>query len=399
MSENLTPPKTPAVGAPPTAKVKERAGTAVMEQSIVNPLSTDDQGAAPPIEHATHAVSFWQKKWVQDILPLATSVAFHVGIVAVVIASYKTYEVVRQIVEEQIIIPDAAIFDSGEIGGIVNPGLGGDPTRAAAQDKYPDVSADSTGWSDTPSQTLNQTIAGGGSGEAVASGAIGLGAGGFGAGSGSGSGTGSGIGSGAEGGGGGLAPFGVPGGGGGIGPKAPFMGIDSNSRRVAYVCDASGSMLSKLAQLKHQIERAIDVLKPVQAFNIIFFSEGNARALDNNQLVMANSDNKRKASEFLKTIRTHQSTDPIPGLEIAFKQKPQLIYLLTDGTFPDNARVLSRLQELNADKSVKISTILFVNDGELTGNNAEVKIAQELLKRIADEHGGTFKAVSDMDLY
>ena len=89
-----------------------------------------------------------------------------------------------------------------------------------------------------------------------------------------------------------------------------------------------------------------------------------------------------------KTSTTAGQTDPIPALELAFKQKPQLIFLLTDGDFPDNNAVLSRCRELNKDHTVKINTIAFVGDSD---NDVEF---MKVLTDIAKENGGLFKKVS-----
>jgi len=344
----------------------------------------DEEGGAPPVH-----LTFWQQPWVQDVLPFLTSLALHAGIILVVWMTATAVVKVVQVVKEQIIIPDATIVEGAEIGGIPHPGLGGDPTRDAAQDKIMDVPPDSQGWSEKPSINLTNTLMGGGGGDTPTDPTIGIGLGGsFGKGKGIGSGVGSGVGSGAGDGSGALAPFGVPGGGGGIGPKAPFMGMSGNARFVAYVCDASGSMMNRFDSLRVELRKAIDNLRVIQSFNVIFFQETSAAAVDKN-LVVANPENKRKAYDFLEKTAPHGSTDPIPALKIAFDSKPQLIYLLTDGDFPDNEAVLKYIRERDKDHSVKINTIAFVTRGEEY---------EKVLKTIATETGGLFKYVSDKEL-
>jgi len=345
-------------------------------------------------EEEIHTLGFWQKPWVQGVLPFATSIFFHAAIILIAWLGYEAAKIIVQEVQEQIIIPDATIVDGAEVGGIPNPGLGGDPNRPAAQDEYPDVSVTSEGWSDSPSDTVNQTLMGGGSGESDNESVIGIGAnqaiGGRGRGTGGGSGDGSGSGSGD--GGGPLAPFGVPGGGGGIGPKSPFMGVSGNARLVAYVCDASGSMMNKIDLLKREISKAVDSLRPIQAFNIIFFQEGDAAVANKSGLMMANPNNKKKAYTFLDDVSLAANSDPIPALKIAFDNKPQLTYLLTDGEFPNNDEVIAYIRERNKEKTVKINTIAFANAGE------EGEEYVKILKQIAEENGGIFRFVTSQDL-
>ncbi|HEY8667032.1 MAG TPA: hypothetical protein VIL86_10220 [Tepidisphaeraceae bacterium] len=346
--------------------------------------TVDEPGMGMPVP-----IGFWQHPFVQNVLPFITSIALHAGLILLGILAVKVGSTIVQVVQEQIIVPDATIIEGAEIGGIPHPGLGGDPTRDAKQDKYPDVPANSEGWAEKPSQTLSTSLMGGGAGENNAGGMIGVGANNsFGSGHGVGSGSGTGVGSGSGDGSGPLAPFGVPGGGGGIGPKSPFMGISGNARLVAYVCDASGSMMSQFDNLRAELHKAVDVLKPIQSFSIVFFQDANCASVDA-KLLPAVPDNKRRAYDFLDKVSAHGSTNPLPGLKLAFDQKPQLIYLLTDGDFPSNDEVRKYIRERNKDHSVKINTIAFVGNDESY---------LKFLKELASENGGTFKYVAADDI-
>lgn len=333
--------------------------------------------------------SFWQIPFVQDILPFITSLLLHIGLIALGILTYKAAQVLQQASKEPVIIPDATIIENAEVGGIPHPGLGGDETRDAAQDQFKEVPPDSTGIANKPSTSLQMALVGGGGGDnddnAIA---VGASSGAFGKGTGTGIGAGTGVGSGTGDGGGPLAPFGIPGGGGGIGPKSPFMGVSGNAMKVVYLCDSSGSMMNKFDTLRQELRKAADSLKPIQSFDIIFFSEDSFIALDK-QLMLATPEVKRKAYDFLDKTAPHGSSDPIPGLRAAFAAQPQLIYMLTDGDFPNNAQVLEELRKLNKDKKVKINTIAFMDRGEEY---------EKMLKQVADESGGLFKFVSDSEL-
>jgi hypothetical protein len=333
--------------------------------------------------------SFWQIPFVQDILPFITSLLLHLAIIGLGIAFYQTARIMVQASKEPVIIPDATIIEGAEVGGIPHPGLGGDETRDAAQDQFKDVPPDSTGIADKPSTSLQMALVGGGGGDnddnAIAVGASG---GAFGKGTGTGIGSGTGVGSGTGDGGGPLAPFGIPGGGGGIGPKSPFMGVSGNAMKVVYLCDSSGSMMNKFDTLRQELRKAADSLKPIQSFDIIFFSEDSFVALDK-QLMLATPEVKRKAYDFLDKTAPHGSSDPIPGLRAAFGAQPQLIYMLTDGDFPNNAQLLEELRKLNKDKKVKINTIAFMDRGDEY---------EKLLKQVAEENGGAFKFVEEREL-
>src|SRR5438045_2216486 len=309
-------------------------------------------------------VSFWQQPFVQNVLPFLTSLVLHIGLL---VFAFMVLKVVQAVVvalrQEQIIVPEAQMVAAGPEGGIPHPGLGGDPTRDAAQDKFPDVPKDSKGLAEKPGPTLQVSLIGGGGGEAEGQTAIGLGANSaIGSGSGVGAGLGKGFGSGEGDGTGALAPFGVPGGGGGLGPKSNFIGLGGNAKRIAYVCDASGSMLNMFDSLRVELRKSIENLRPIQSFNVVFFQDQGFKAADANTLIMGNPENKRKAYDFLDKMFVRGETDPIPALETVSKMQPELIYLLTDGDFsgPGNQAVIDFCQKRFGPTKTKINTIAFV---------------------------------------
>lgn len=354
------------------------------------PLMPGESAVLPESAVPHHVLSFWQQEWVQNVLPFATSLLFHLGIVLVGYFGYKTVEAIsKPAIEEQTVIADTG-YTEGEVGGIPNPGLGDDPSRPAAQDQVQDVQQ-SDAWATRPSETLSQSVMSGGAGaEASEMSVIGIGGS---TGAGKTAGTGSGEGSGTGEGGGPAAAFGVPGGGGGIGPKFMGQGTGARTRSMVFVCDASGSMINKIALLRKELQKTVDQLKAQQAFSIIFFADEKPQTLSG-ALLMATPDNKRKAFDFLQEVSTSGSTDPIPGLKAAFAQSPQLIILLTDGDFPDNKAVLDAVKSLNVGKKTRVNTIAFVNKKEEDSQKEIMK----LLETIAKENGGVYRRIGDDEL-
>ena len=326
-----------------------------------------------------------QQPFVQNVVPFAASLLLHIGLLVIGLLLWKEYEQSRIVEVEQVIIPDAAIVD-GDVGGIPNPGLDGDPTRMAASDLVPENTR-SEGWNREPSKSLQAALLGG-SGETTPDTVIGIGAG-----QSLGTGKGTGVGSGE---GGASAPFGVPGGGRGAGPRSPFMGVSGNARTVAYVCDASGSMMGlPFDLLKLELRKAIDVLVPSQAFNVSFFQKGAAEAFSKRSMVVANPNNKSLAYEWLQQLTVASNSDPIPSLRLIFSQQPQLIYLLTDGAFDDNNAVIAEIRRLNNQKKTRINTIAFFSPD---AHASDRKMCEDVLRTIATENGGQFKVVFTTDL-
>jgi hypothetical protein len=364
-------------------------------------------GKTPPLPPGAEAVqmvpesepgvplSFWQLPWVQNILPFATSIVVHAGILIIGIVFFYGIQYVSNKMphQEEVIVPDASMIDNGPPGGVPFQGLSNDPQHQAFQDKDPSAGTPQ-GWAEKKGTAIDMKAAGGGDGDSNDS-TIGVSAlgGGFGHGKGGkGSGTGNFSGSGDGDGSGPLAMFGTPG-GGGIGPKGPVFGHGGNAKKIAFVCDASGSMLNKFSTLRRELGNTVQGLRPIQSFNIIFFQEQGRTALSDGGLVMATPENKLKATNYLEDkVTPRGETNPIPGLELAFQQKPELIYLLTDGDFPDNNAVLKRITELNKDHRVKINTIAFVGEADTDTD------FQKLLDKIAKDNGGVYKFVKESDL-
>ena len=344
-------------------------------------------------EDALPQLGFFQQPWVQNVLPFVTSLVAHAVIIVlgITLAVTVVQEGQKILQEEQTIIPESTMAENAPPGGVPNVGTGGDPLKQAMQDTTPDAgSAD--GWADKQSPNVDPAAAGGGSGDNSDSGLIGLGMGGLGKGSGVGTGKGTGSGGGSGDGGGPLAMFGTPG-GGAIGPKGPVFGNGGNARKIVFVCDATGTMINKLGTLKHELTKAIAGLRPIQSYNVVFFTDGGKYHIaDKNGLIIANPDNKRNTYTFLEDITPTGTTDPIPGIEAGFKQAPQLLYFLSDGEFNNlksYQEVMDSFNKANVGKKVKVNTILF---------ETYDKEAEQVMQKIAADNGGSYRYVREADL-
>jgi hypothetical protein len=329
------------------------------------------------------------RRWlVEDAVPLVSSLMVHVGIIALGIMTYHAVRQMTMVSQAPAVIPSGTTdIAPDESFKALFPGpRDDDPTRPFTRDDVEVIRDDAQGIGRTATANIATLLASsGGAGESsddqIALGAqtaFGHGLRGIGNGNGlDGAGTGDP----------GLARFG-PGGGGGVdffGPSGPPTQTVS---KVVFLCDASGSMISKFDTLRQELRRAVDRLRPTQQFDIVFFSAERYVALDG-QLLYALPENKRRAYDFLEKVAPHDSSNPIPGLRAAFSANPELIYMLTDGDFPNNPELLAEVKKLNARKRVRINTIAFIDPGEEY---------EKLLGRIATENGGTFKFVAEKDL-
>jgi hypothetical protein len=195
------------------------------------------------------------------------------------------------------------------------------------------------------------------------------------------------IGIGAGGGEGDFSDFGLSGGGGGGGGGAEFFGAGParGVKSIVYVVDSSGSMLDTFQHVRAELRRSVGKLRRSQKFHVLFFSSGEPYEFAPQKLVSALESQKRTFFEFLETIRPGGSTHPESAMRRALALEPDLIYFLTDGEFDPG--LISKLDEWNKARKVRIFTIAYF---DLSG--------AALLERIAREHNGEFKFVTERDL-
>jgi DNA-directed RNA polymerase subunit RPC12/RpoP len=297
------------------------------------------------------------------MMPWVISLFLHGGLMLVMVFAVMIVKLDKR--PDSVVIPDAAFSENP--GGVVNPGES-NPDMEARQPTPTDqnqwsrregeVSAD-TGKTDTPVNLIGRGVGG------MA--------------------------------GGGLAAFGLTTGGSGSGPRSDFYGSGGNAHHVVYVIDKSGSMIADFDNVRQQMLISISKLREVQDFHVILFADGPAKEYTPRKLVPANDLYKEKAAEWLGEVRpgsVQGFTDPDAALKRAFavlavadKRRPgKLIYLLTDGVFLDNAKILTTCKGLNRAKDVFVNTYLY---------GFKPPEAVKLMKQLAADNGpGRYKYVS-----
>jgi len=173
------------------------------------------------------------------------------------------------------------------------------------------------------------------------------------------------------------------GGGGGGGTRRPD---------VVYLIDRSGSMVDTFDTVRREMLLSIGKMKPKRKFHVVLFSDGRPIEKTPRAMTPATERAKVKLVKFLEPVRASGKTDPIPAINRAFDAlargaagKVAIIYLLTDGVFPDNDGVLKTIRRRNSGRLIQINTILY-------GNRPPV--AEKVMARIAAENGGEYRFVS-----
>ncbi len=373
----VAPPARGARPAPlPAAGPVDPSVLAAAEGAGPQPAYDDQE---PPLHHGP---GFFNQPWVQNVLPLATSLFLHVGIIVLGIALYTAVEKVVSPNKEQVIIPESkSLTKSSTPGGVPHPGPPADPTRDAMQDQTKET--DDQGFAADAANKL--VSASGGPSDAAATGFLGSNVGG---------GKGKSFGGGA--GGGGTAPWGMPGGGGGMLPRSNFLGTGGNANDVIFLCDESGSMVSVFGALKQELKKSIAQMSVdengAMRFNVIFFNEGPAIPLFKDGMHIATPEAKQAAMDFIDNQVSVGGTQPIPAIQEALKERPQLLYVLTDGfdQIADMSTVTNEFKRGDADGRTLINCIFLQSD-------EDPKLV-EALKQIAVIGHGDMKIILKKDM-
>jgi hypothetical protein len=172
-----------------------------------------------------------------------------------------------------------------------------------------------------------------------------------------------------------------------------YYDIPVVSSRVAFLVDKSLSMLlplgtdqkvSRLDGAKQQLTSVLEALPADCHVNLVTFS-GKVEAVWE-QLRPASSDNKQDILKQVKRLVADSNTNIFDAIELAYKDpEVDTIYLLTDGE-PTTGRlvapedILDEVLRWNRQRQIVIHCIGIGTDADL-------------LKRLAQESGGTYKQV------
>ena len=172
--------------------------------------------------------------------------------------------------------------------------------------------------------------------------------------------------------------------------QAQFLGSQGKGRRFCIIADFSNSMRgAKLANLKTQLLKTITDLNQDAEYYVIGF-HARPVPMPHPTWLRAGAPETEKVKQWVKDVDTELHTYPTPAFEVAFKldPPPDVIFFMTDGQFA--AAVPGRVVELNGrPRRSVVNTILFSAPGK-GGAAPKAAGADDLLKKIAEQNGGTF---------
>ena len=174
--------------------------------------------------------------------------------------------------------------------------------------------------------------------------------------------------------------------------QAEFFGTRARGKRFCIIADASNSMKgAQMLQLKKEILETLYNLSSSSQFYVIFFNATDL-PMPHPTWLQGEKANVDKVKPWIEGMGTILKTEPMSSFERAFKlePKPDVIFFMTDGlmakTVPANVAKLNK-----HEPRVTIHTIMFT---KATTKKAKVGAAEDQLRTIAEQSGGTYRHVT-----
>ncbi len=173
-----------------------------------------------------------------------------------------------------------------------------------------------------------------------------------------------------------------------------FCGVEGGGNHVVYLVDSSKSMGQAFASARDELLRSIQALSPEQRFYVIFFDAdpdymrvSNPDA-DEPRSLLATPANKAALQQWAMNIRMDEGRAPYDPLQFALALKPEVIFLLSDGEFPERIESLlgeeNRVENLFGDQQ-RISIVHTIGYHSRQG--------EDRMRRIAEQNGGKYRHV------
>ncbi len=161
--------------------------------------------------------------------------------------------------------------------------------------------------------------------------------------------------------------------------QTSFFGIKAEGKLFVYVVDCSGSMIDddRLGRAKNELRKTINSLQSPQRFKVIFYNDQPV-PMPGELPKPADYPSKAQLSRWLHLVEPEGPTDPRSSLSMALAMKPDAVFLLSDGAFPEGTT--EAVVRLNP-KKVPIHCIDLANGA-----------AGDDLRKIATDSGGQYAA-------
>ncbi|MBR2693424.1 MAG: hypothetical protein IKE69_04350 [Thermoguttaceae bacterium] len=177
--------------------------------------------------------------------------------------------------------------------------------------------------------------------------------------------------------------------GSGDGQTVRFGELSGRGKRFVFLIDHSESMKwpdeAPMNFAVSEARRSIESLEPnegARKFQLVVFNHNVAVFDGGTRLTDVTPESKRRAVEFLRTVRPEGGTDPLGALSAAIRMAPDVIFLLTDAEEEISALALRRIGDLA--RRTGVAQINVIEFGKPGGKHPAA------YRKLAEENGGTY---------
>ncbi len=181
--------------------------------------------------------------------------------------------------------------------------------------------------------------------------------------------------------------------------KVQFAGLDGGGNHFVYLVDSSNSM-KKFNDARSELLRSIDSLKPEQRFYVVFYDESPKYmrvanpSQDEPASVYATPENKQRFRRWAMAVQQARGQSPPEVLKFAFKLRPDVIFLLSDGEFTAQTETVIRENNFQENLFGESGPISIIHTIRYPGvSTTEGRQAETQMQRIAAENGGQYRNV------
>jgi len=181
--------------------------------------------------------------------------------------------------------------------------------------------------------------------------------------------------------------------------KVQFAGLDGGGNHFVYLVDSSNSM-KKFNDARTELLRSIDSLKPEQRFYVVFYDESPKYmrianpSQDEPASVYATPENKQRFRRWAMAVQQARGQSPPEVLKFAFKLRPDVIFLLSDGEFTAQTETVIRENNFQENLFGESGPISIIHTIRYPGvSSTEGRQAETQMQRIAAENGGQYRNV------
>ncbi|MCC9656936.1 hypothetical protein [Rhodopirellula halodulae] len=172
-----------------------------------------------------------------------------------------------------------------------------------------------------------------------------------------------------------------------------FCGVEGGGNHFVYLVDSSGSMGDAFKSARTALLQSIDMLGEKQRFYVVFFdAECDYMTLSGaepeSRSVYATAQNKQSIRNWAMRVSMDRGKAPYEPLRFALELKPDVIFLLSDGEFPQGIEDLLNEENRVTNLFGESNPISIIHTISYHSREGESR-----MRRIAEKNFGQYRHV------